>query len=327
MDMQVGTEIPFILMQTDENWWTGGVKMCWYDTADDTYTVGTTIITNPQSLNCYNETGLIELDNGDYVAFVRVDAYTGSPVLKQVAFKSTDQGETWDGGTDLESAWGLIGGTVSFAKFYGRYFASGYERSATVLHRHLIFEFDPDTYAKIGSNYYPLDANGDGNIKLQDAGNGTMLRVPGTNTVTLSVDVGSAAMYLLDVGGLVPQLDQPVLTPDVEQVTVEFTASVYSDSTNLYWSTTDPVTTADNKVEAVTSPYVITGLSGGVPIYVAVAGMFSGDEGSLSTQASATPLSPTPPTPSGEPLPPPQRDRYNPNSLELRVLRTIGENL
>ena len=65
-----------------------------------------------------------------------------------------------------------------------------------------------------------------------------------------------------------------------------------ADSYNLYWDTAPGVTTADNVITDVTSPYVHTGLAGQTTHYYALTAVHGGVESELSSEAAGTPHGP-----------------------------------
>ena len=84
------------------------------------------------------------------------------------------------------------------------------------------------------------------------------------------------------------------------QVSISWGSVTGADSYNIYWSTTSGVTKATgNKFTNVTSPYVHTELTNGVPVYYVVTAVNSAGESAESAQASATPVPAIPAAPTG----------------------------
>ncbi len=65
-----------------------------------------------------------------------------------------------------------------------------------------------------------------------------------------------------------------------------------ADSYNLYWDTAPGVTTADNVLQGVVSPYVHSGLAGQTTHYYALTAVHGGVESELSSEAAGTPHGP-----------------------------------
>ena len=77
------------------------------------------------------------------------------------------------------------------------------------------------------------------------------------------------------------------------QVTVSWSAVSGATSYNLYWSNSSGVTTSTGtKTTSVTSPYIHSSLTNGIPYYYIVTAVNAGGESSASSQASATPQVP-----------------------------------
>ena len=84
------------------------------------------------------------------------------------------------------------------------------------------------------------------------------------------------------------------------QVTVSWSAVSGATSYNLYWSNSSGVTTSTGtKTTSVTSPYIHSSLTNGIPNYYIVTAVNAGGESSASSQASATPQVPAPSAPTG----------------------------
>jgi len=79
-----------------------------------------------------------------------------------------------------------------------------------------------------------------------------------------------------------------------EQVTVSWDAVAGATSYNIYWKTSSPVTQLNGtKITGVTSPYIHTGLTNGVPIYYVVTAVGTGGESADSSEVNATPTGAT----------------------------------
>ena len=65
----------------------------------------------------------------------------------------------------------------------------------------------------------------------------------------------------------------PAAVAGDEQNTITWTDAPTATSHNLYWSLSSPVTTGDNKIASVTTPYIHTGRTNGVEVFYAVAGV------------------------------------------------------
>jgi hypothetical protein len=75
------------------------------------------------------------------------------------------------------------------------------------------------------------------------------------------------------------------------QVTISWDAVPSATSYSIYWSTTSGVTTAHGtRIPGVTSPYVHTGLTNGIPCYYIVTALNSDGESAPSLVVSATPV-------------------------------------
>ena len=106
---------------------------------------------------------------------------------------------------------------------------------------------------------------------------------------------------------------RPVPTPeaplDVEVVVTEEIVNavtltwspptIGADTYTIYWSTEPGVTTADEKIEDVASPFVHTGLPGQTTHYYAITSTLYGNESELSGEVSATPHGPPVPVTEG----------------------------
>jgi bacillopeptidase F len=74
------------------------------------------------------------------------------------------------------------------------------------------------------------------------------------------------------------------------QATISWSAVSGASSYNLYYSQTSGAGTGGTKIASVTSPYVHSGRTNGVPYYYVVTAVKSGLESTASSQVSATPV-------------------------------------
>ena len=88
-------------------------------------------------------------------------------------------------------------------------------------------------------------------------------------------------------GPAAPEL-RAVLPGDTENV-IGWNPVTGATAYDLYWSLTSPVSKSDNKIAGVTSPYVHTGRTNGVPYYYAVVARNGDGESGLSGELSGTP--------------------------------------
>jgi hypothetical protein len=79
-----------------------------------------------------------------------------------------------------------------------------------------------------------------------------------------------------------------VAAPGIEKITLTWDAALGADSYNIYWDTSSGVTTLDNKITGVTSPYLHTSL-GDYTYYYIVTSVSGITESSPSSEVSADP--------------------------------------
>src|SRR3972149_4690927 len=73
------------------------------------------------------------------------------------------------------------------------------------------------------------------------------------------------------------------------QITLTWDTVPEAISYNIYWNTTGGVTTNDNKITDVTSPYTHAGLTNGAPYYYVVTTLGTDGESAPSLEVSAMP--------------------------------------
>lgn len=123
----------------------------------------------------------------------------------------------------------------------------------------------------------------------------------------ISVATASGTAYSTSSFSVLPPAALPPAAPTGvlatsgnSQVTITWSSVTGANSYNIYWSTTSGVTKlTGNKFTSVTSPYVHTGLTNGIPIYYVVTAVNSAGESADSTQASAMPTPTIPAAPTG----------------------------
>ena len=85
-------------------------------------------------------------------------------------------------------------------------------------------------------------------------------------------------------------------TPGDGEVDLSWDPIQGADSYNIYWSTTQPVTTTNGKITNATSPYAHRSRTNGTTYYYIVTGVNATGEGPPSRQVSATAGAPAPPS-------------------------------
>lgn len=112
-------------------------------------------------------------------------------------------------------------------------------------------------------------------------------------TLTISYLVGTQTQtqaIAITVAIYAPPPAAVIGTPGDGQNTITWTAQPGATSYNIYFQNTPGVTASSNKVEGVSSPYLHTGLTDGLPYYYAVTSVTNGNESTLSSEFSATPV-------------------------------------
>lgn len=80
-----------------------------------------------------------------------------------------------------------------------------------------------------------------------------------------------------------------VASPGDKKIALSWLAAEGATTHNIYWSTTPGVTTGDNKIIGVSSPYVHLNRENGQPYYYRISGKNLVGEGPLSVEVSAVP--------------------------------------
>lgn len=78
--------------------------------------------------------------------------------------------------------------------------------------------------------------------------------------------------------------------PDSGRISVSWSSSAYTDSYNVYWSTTAGAGTSASVVNTASTSIDLTGLINGTTYYITVQSVNAGGTGALSAEASATPV-------------------------------------
>ncbi len=106
------------------------------------------------------------------------------------------------------------------------------------------------------------------------------------SSITNDTESGLSSEVSVTVG-LVPT--GVTATAGWQKVELVWSAVTGATSYNLYWNTTGSVTTSDNRITGVTSPYTHTGLTDGTTYYYVMTSTVSGKESAISAEVSATP--------------------------------------
>lgn len=114
-----------------------------------------------------------------------------------------------------------------------------------------------------------------------------------TSTVKSSLPSQSINPHGIESDKIVLIPDPPILldaADGIEETVITFSSCYAATSYNLYWSLSPGVTTLDNQITGVTSPYTHnTMVTFGVPYYYVVTAVGVGGESGISNEESATP--------------------------------------